>query len=346
MSRDRRGRGAPRLWRRRQRLPRRTRQPYPCRPHSRLASRQTGAGARRSKSPKARALPKRHPDGTPPPAAGASHKTIDSPRWRRSRSASNPPTSPARPGRTRRPLFSTRPRYRELAPSRGRATQRPASERTSELNLFDVDFVPIVDPQAKLGGVLDVPGLADEALDVGIVTVALAALDVRAVPHGIGALGFALVVDDVEQEPVDRDRIGSKHHLLRIEAKLVRIGKGTAVPDAPQAIHDLQRSDRAQRFDHRQSSDEGERVGLLIAMRAGHVAEVSVGNVLEAPGDAGCAVILHIRNVDDLGKAFGDEANQVRARILFAEEIDLDVSARIIVGHLAARVFGGDNIHA
>ncbi len=155
------------------------------------------------------------------------------------------------------------------------------------------------------------PGLADEALDARIVAIARARFDVRPVPHGIGSLGLALVVDDVEQKTIDRDRIGSEHHLLRIEAELIGIGKRSAVPNATQAIHHLQRGERPQRFDHRQCSDERVCVGLLIAVRARDVAEVSVGDVFEAPGDTGGAVVLHIRNVEDHGKSLGDEAHQV-----------------------------------
>src|SRR5207248_9747992 len=114
-----------------------------------------------------------------------------------------------------------------------------ASGGASELNLFELDLASIVHAQAELGTVLNVAGLADEPLNVRVIAIASSGLHMGAIPHRVGSLGFALIIDDVDQQPVDGDRIGSEHHLLGIEPELSRGRKRAAVPDTAQAIHHL-----------------------------------------------------------------------------------------------------------
>ena len=80
-------------------------------------------------------------------------------------------------------------------------------------------------------------------------------------------------------------------------------------------------------------------------MRARHVGEIAVGDILQAAGDARRAVVLHVGHVDDLGEALRDQAHQVGAGVLFAEEVDLHVGGGIVAGDPAAQRFGGLDVH-
>ncbi len=143
---------------------------------------------------------------------------------------------------------------------------------------------------------------------------------------------LALVVDDVEKQAIHRDGIGSEHDLPRVEHVAGGSGKGTAVPDRAQSVHDLQHRARAQRLDARQRADH--RVGVRLArlVRARDVREAAVGDVLEAAGNAGGAVILHVGDVDDLRQLARDEPHEVRSRVFLAEEIRLDIGRRVVAG--------------
>ncbi len=83
-------------------------------------------------------------------------------------------------------------------------------------------------------------------------------------------------------------------------------------------------------------------------MRARDVREAAVGDVLQAARDAGGAVILHVRDVDDLGQALRHQAHHVRARVLFAEEIRLQVGGRIVAAVVDVTIgaLGGDDLQA
>ena len=73
-----------------------------------------------------------------------------------------------------------------------------------------------------------------------------------------------------------------------------------------------------------------ENVGLFPAMGAVHVGEVAVSDVLQAAGDAGGAVLLHVGDVDDLGQLVRDQAYEVGAGIFFAEEVYLNIGPGVI----------------
>ncbi len=79
----------------------------------------------------------------------------------------------------------------------------------------------------------------------------------------------------------------------------------------------------------RERADEGQRLGLRVVVRPRHVVELAVGDVLQAAGDPRCAVVLHVRHVDDLGEGIADHPDQVGPGILFSEEIGLHVDVRI-----------------
>src|SRR5205807_8476353 len=91
-------------------------------------------------------------------------------------------------------------------------------------------------------------GLADELVELWIS--AAAGLDVvhGAVPNGDRAFRLALVVDHIQQQPIDGHGISSKDDLLRKETELRELRKGPAVPDTTQPVHDLQYGLRTQRL--------------------------------------------------------------------------------------------------
>jgi hypothetical protein len=131
------------------------------------------------------------------------------------------------------------------------------------LNLGDV-----VHAQPERRRILNVAGLADEAIDAGIIVVAFARLYVihGAVPDGDGVLGLALIVDHIDQQAVNRHRIGPQHHLLGIKTKLAAGRKRPAVPHAAQSIHDVQHSTRPHGLDRGQRADERIRIALRPGM--------------------------------------------------------------------------------
>ena len=71
----------------------------------------------------------------------------------------------------------------------------------------------------------------------------------RPIPDRDRAARFALVVDDVEQQAIDGDRIGAEHDLFRIEDVFCRPRERTAVPHAAQAVHDLEHRPGTERLD-------------------------------------------------------------------------------------------------
>ena len=66
------------------------------------------------------------------------------------------------------------------------------------------------------------------------------------------------------------------------------------------------------------------RVGLLEAVGAVHIREVTVRDVLQTARNARRLVLLRIRHVDDLGQFLRHEPHQVRSRIFLAEEAGLE----------------------
>src|SRR5437867_3559518 len=165
-------------------------------------------------------------------------------------------------------------------------------------------------------------------------------------PDGNRAFLFPLVVDDVDQQPVDRDRVGAEHHALGIKTITPLGRERTALPYASQAVHDLEHGLRAQRFYGRERADKRIRMRLRSHMRASYIGKIAVRDVLETSGHARRAVVFHVGHVDDLGESLGHQPDKVRARVFLAEEIHLHVSARIVAEHAATRRFHGNNVDA
>ena len=122
----------------------------------------------------------------------------------------------------------------------------------------------------------------------------------RAVPDRDRAVRAALVLDDVEQQPIDGNGIAAKHDLPWIEHVARGSRKRTAMPHAAQTVHDLQHRPGAQRLDRSERADNGVGVGLAPLMCARDVGKAPVGDVLQAPRHSGGAVVFHVGDVDDL----------------------------------------------
>src|SRR5436190_664633 len=95
--------------------------------------------------------------------------------------------------------------------------------------------------------------LADKSVDVRIkLAAALLNVLLRPLPNRHGTLGFAFVVDHIDQEAIDRHRVGPENNLLREERKAWRLGERATMPDSPQPIHYVQHRLRPQRLHRRQ----------------------------------------------------------------------------------------------
>src|SRR5262245_780419 len=83
-------------------------------------------------------------------------------------------------------------------------------------------------------------------------------------------------------------------------------------------------------------------------MRARHVREAAVGDVLQTSGDASRAVIFNVRYVDDLGQLLRDQPDHIRPRVVLAEEVRLDVDARVVALIVVpdVRAFGREDVYA
>src|SRR5690242_9111492 len=108
-------------------------------------------------------------------------------------------------------------RSRVPGPTSARAGRRPGAARRSQLDRLQLDLRDIVDAEAEARGVLDVAGLADEAVLVRIAVIAQ--MLAGAVEDRDGALRFTLGFDHVDEQAVDGDRVGPDHELAGIEAE-------------------------------------------------------------------------------------------------------------------------------
>src|SRR5439155_8827223 len=101
------------------------------------------------------------------------------------------------------------------------ATQAAAGEARSTGHVLDMNPGKIVDAEAERRRELDVARLTDDDVDVRVGVARARVVDLqrlrRAVPDRDDAFRFALVVDDAEQQTVDRHRIGPEQNLTRIE---------------------------------------------------------------------------------------------------------------------------------
>src|SRR5215831_1380034 len=165
-----------------------------------------------------------------------------------------------------------RPRRSRQAPRCMRQPKMFGTCKSSYRDFRVTDFGGIVDAQAEFGSILDVAGLPNEAVHIRIL------LPIRqrgavvfhvALPNGDRALLFPLVIDHIDQESVDRHRVGSELHLLGIETVALVSRKWSAVPDAAQAVHDLQYGARQYGLRMRQRADEAIRFRLGLVMRSG-----------------------------------------------------------------------------
>src|SRR5688572_24043670 len=147
--------------------------------------------------------------------------------------------TPSRRSRVRQCMESKQregiPLFPDPGPRTTQARRRPAAAESSDFDSLHFDFSDVVHAEAEFpGGILNVSGLAEKTVDVGIVRIKRARLYVFhiVVPDADGAFGFPLLVDDIEQEPVHRHWIRAEHHLLWIKPELAAAGKRSAVPDA------------------------------------------------------------------------------------------------------------------
>src|SRR6266516_3372325 len=81
-------------------------------------------------------------------------------------------------------------------------------------------------------------------------------------------------------------------------------------------------------------------------MGTSNIREVPVGDVFQATGYAGRAMLLHRRDIDDLGKFIRNQTDQVGSRIFFTKEIDFDGSEWVITKDGAARRFRSGDVDA
>src|SRR3954469_17159242 len=119
------------------------------------------------------------------------------------------PAPPGRTGARGRPPSRLSPCPDPAARTRTGAPPPPAA--ASHPQFPDEDPLAIVDAEPEAGGKLHVPRLADED---GHVRILVARRHVvgpqggwRAVPDGERALGSPFLLDDVEQDPIDGDRV-------------------------------------------------------------------------------------------------------------------------------------------
>src|SRR5437899_3729942 len=81
-------------------------------------------------------------------------------------------------------------------------------------------------------------------------------------------------------------------------------------------------------------------------MRARDIREVAVGHVLEAARNPRRGVILHVGDIDDFCKTLAYEPYEIRAGVVLAEEVDLNVGVRIVAENRTAWSFDGDDMDA
>ena len=93
------------------------------------------------------------------------------------------------------------------------------------------------------------------------------------------------------------------------------------MPHAAQSVHDVKHDLRGNRLDRGQRADEAVGIGLLPAVRAVHVREMAVGDILQEARDTRGAVLLHVGYVDNLRQRLGDQAHQKRTRVFLAEKL-------------------------
>ena len=79
------------------------------------------------------------------------------------------------------------------------------------MRLAKVDLAFVIDTQTERRGELDMSGLPDKPVHVriaGLFREFLAVILLRSLPDRNGAMPLSLLIDDVDQETVHRDRIG------------------------------------------------------------------------------------------------------------------------------------------
>ena len=99
-------------------------------------------------------------------------------------------------------------------------------------------------------------------------------------PAPFAALGLAFLLDHFNQLVVHGDRIGAEHDLLGIKAEARIVAEGALVPDAVQAVHDIQHYAGTNRLGGGQRPDERVRIGLGETVRAVHVGKMAIRDVL------------------------------------------------------------------
>src|SRR6187401_369756 len=80
-------------------------------------------------------------------------------------------------------------------------------------------------------------------------------------------------------------------------------------------------------------------------MRPVHVGKAAVRNILEAPGDSGGAVVLHVGYVDDL-RELRDHCNHFGSRIIFTEEVHFHIGSWIVIADATPGEFSAVDLNS
>ena len=110
------------------------------------------------------------------------------------------------------------------------------------------------------------------------------------------------------------------------------------MPHSLQPVHDVEHYLRSKRFYTAKRADVCSRVRIGAVMRARHIVELTVCCVLQAAGDTASAVVLHVRNVDNLCEMLRYHAHQVGSCVVFAKEVGFHKHVRI-EAHVGIRAF-------
>src|SRR5450432_3293289 len=164
------------------------------------------------------------------------------------------------------------------SPNAATAARRPAA---SDVQIDPVDLRFVVHAQAHLAGHFYVPRLANEGVEVRAFSGGLQVFPAP-VPDRYRAFGFSLLFDGFEQQTVHGDGIGPEHDLAGVVGERGVDEERAAMPNALQSVHDVENRAGAEGLGAGEGADKCVGVRLLILVRAGHVREVAVRDVLQA----------------------------------------------------------------
>src|SRR5215203_7351758 len=91
----------------------------------------------------------------------------------------------------------------------------------SRLDLTNIQLLLVGDAESETGGVLDMPRLPDVVIRIGIPAEPGFQIVLGAIPNGDGLFLAPLLLDHVEQDSIQRNRVRSKHDPTRVKAELL-----------------------------------------------------------------------------------------------------------------------------